>query len=351
MKFGDQTDYKLHDVRCYDYCTSSESVSDDWKYDIVSSMQDLFEEILLHTEDQPDLLSSVQDDKALFLWALDLLAHSPMGLGLIRRAIENDWNIKVADLGTGGFHLDIPQKELTLDHYGLTADSLARSSFYRYEFVLNLVRGLRDIWQEARFGALERDMRPEAVLILERVRAADADTITVATIWELRCAGFNDIWRHLLGGDLSDLAAAYADKQQHKASVSSNKKAMADIFQLWFFNDARVKLVDHETLDTLDMVLEWAQEQTERFNPFGEKFLSAKTVTALSCLPDKCAYLAPTAKRICADPEFMTINDPINEAHLFQIVYDMDVVLVDHVPFRDGALARKIFPDGKIQRV
>ncbi len=336
----------------YDYSGAPEFGTPHTQYAIVETMRELFEETLLHTDEQADLLGAVRDDNSLFLWALDCLAHCPTGLGLIRRAMDHDWSIHVSDLGTGGFHLDIPEKELTLDHYGLTADSLARNAFFRNEFIFSLIRGLRDIWQEIRFGAMERDYRPEALLMLERVRAADADTLCVAIAWELRKAGFGDIWRHLLSSDIGDLASLYSEYMNESgAAFLNNKEAMATIFEHWFYNEARVNRVDHETLNALDMVLEWAEEQEDCARPFGDKHLDYKVVTLISCMPDGKPYLGELAKRVSSDPEFATIHDSFNEAHLFQIVHDMDVVMVGHVPFRDGALARRIFPDGKIQRI
>lgn len=342
----------MNEEQYYDYCSAPEIGTQSSYYAIVNSMRDLFEETLLRSGEQTDLLSSVRDDNGLFLWALDCLAHSPTGLGLIRCAVDNGWSIHIADLGTGGFHMDIPEQELTLDHYGLTAESLARNSFFRHEFIFSLIRGLRDIWQEVRFGAMERDYRPEALLMLERARAADADTLCVSIAWELRKAGFGDIWRHLLSSDIGDLASLYSEyMNEGAASVFNSKEAMANIFEYWFFNEARVNRVDHETLNALDMVLEWVEEQEESFKPFGDKYLDHKVVNLISCLPDGKPYLNAMAKRICNDPEFARMHDSFNEAHLLQIVHDMDVVLVDHVPFRDSDLARKIFPDGKIQRI
>ncbi|MEM6780490.1 MAG: DUF6782 family putative metallopeptidase [Pseudomonadota bacterium] len=349
--FDDGTEKDTDKFYNYDYCTSSDFVPNALNCASVFRMRDLFEETLLHCREQGELLSSVRDDDSLFLWALDCLAHSPTALGLIRKAMDNGWSIQLSDLGTGGFHLDIPEKELTLDHYGLTADSLAKSAFFRDEFLFSFVRGLRDIWQEIRFGAMERDYRPEALLMLERVRAADADTLCVLVAWELRSAGFPDIWRHILGSDIGDLAATYADTIEQHGSSFITKVPLKRVFRQWFFNEARVDRVDHETLNAMDMVLEWAEDQDEFGKPFGERHLDHKVITLISCLPDGKPYLRGIAKEICNGLEFVNIHDAINEAHLFQIVYDMDVVMVDHVPFRDGTLARKIFPDADVERL
>ena len=56
-------------------------------------------------------------------------------------------------------------------------------------------------------------------------------------------------------------------------------------------------------------------------------------------------YLKGVVETVMRDPFFCSLEDPINEAHLFQIVYDNKVTLVEGVPFRDDKLARKIFPD------
>jgi hypothetical protein len=46
------------------------------------------------------------------------------------------------------------------------------------------------------------------------------------------------------------------------------------------------------------------------------------------------------------DPFFAGLNDPINQTHLFHLIYDTEVTMVNNVPFRDARLARKIFPSG-----
>jgi len=46
------------------------------------------------------------------------------------------------------------------------------------------------------------------------------------------------------------------------------------------------------------------------------------------------------------DPYYAGMNDPINQAHLHQMIYDLQVTMVNNVPFSDYDLARKIFPEG-----
>ena len=84
-------------------------------------------------------------------------------------------------------------------------------------------------------------------------------------------------------------------------------------------------------------------------NPFGHTALRTGDVEALSKLPDAGQYLKGMGANICTDPYFMSIHDPINESHLFQIAYEAQVVMVGGVPFRDKQLARLIFPAKKVK--
>ena len=71
-------------------------------------------------------------------------------------------------------------------------------------------------------------------------------------------------------------------------------------------------------------------------------------IEELSLLPDGTCYLAGYGETIKSDPFFAGLNDPINQTHLFHLMYDMEVIMVNDVPFRDRALAHKMFPDGSI---
>lgn len=326
--------------------TQSAAHSSDTIYDI----QSLYEETLLATEDYALEAGQVYTDEDLLFWALDTVAHSPTGLALIRRAVKHGWFIGLSDLGSGGFHLDIPEKALLLDHYGYEARSMVSCMQARNDFLLTLIRGLRDIWQEERFGAIEREYRPEAVLMLERVRAADGDTVAVSISYELRTTGLPELWRHVLSSEDGDMAMALTHVAEQNSKALLDGSALATVFRQWFFNTARVNGTDHDTLEALDMVVEWARE--ERANrPFGQKVLNADIVEKFSCMPNGRGYLSSMGHQVCINPDFATLNDPINEAHLFQIIHDMQVTVVDNVPFRDEGLARKIFPDSKPKKV
>ena len=90
--------------------------------------------------------------------------------------------------------------------------------------------------------------------------------------------------------------------------------------------------------------MDFILEETQGAKAFGDDPLRSDDIEKLSILPGGKAYLNGMGKNICTDPYFMALNDPINESHLFQVVYDSKVVLAGGVPFRDKKLARLIFP-------
>ena len=278
------------------------------------------------------------------IWAAAILGESPTGRALWREAVGQGWSAGLADLRTGGFHIDVPRKEILLDHFALTAQALGRSAYFRNTMLMSLVRALRDVWQEFRFGPAETRHHPEDVLTIERVRAADADTLSVLVGWELRAAGHSDVWRHLIGSSEGDMAQVFTRFLERDPSALFSGAALAYAFRQWYADESRVDAVDHETLETLDDLL----LASESKRPFGREEIDAEMIEDISTLPDDICYLAGMGAAILRDPFFAGLHDPINQTHLFHIMYDMEVVMVNEVPFRDPYLARRIFPQGEI---
>lgn len=276
-----------------------------------------------------------QQDKDALCWAMALLTESPMGAALLRDADKAGWRICLSDLGTGGFHLDVADKIVELDNYGLDASSLGHSAFFRASLICVAAKALRDIWHENRWGAFEVTHKPESVLMLERARAADADSISVYIGWELRSAGYNDIWRHILGSDDGDMAQVLINILDRYPTALYNGMALAHIFRQWYADVARVDALDHDTLEYMDFALR------DELVEFGDTPVSALIIESLSELPDGTFYLKELGETVLRDPYFCGLNDPINQAHLFQIIYDSKVTYVSGIPFRDPSLARK----------
>lgn len=273
-------------------------------------------------------------------WAAALLTESPVAGALFKFAASAGWRIKLSDLSTGGFHLDIPGRTLELDHGGLNASALGRSVFFRCAVVQSFIRGLRDIWQEEKIGGAETMYRPDSFLLIERTRAADVDSIAVLAAWELRAAGYGDLWRHLLGSDDGDLAITFGCALEKNPSSLYNGAALARTFNQWFEDELRVDAIDHEALEHLDDMM----QSGSAADVLGKEAATDALIEALSTLPDGVRYLSGMGGNILRDPLYAGLHDAINQAHLFHIVYDTQVVMVAGVPFSDARLARKIFP-------
>lgn len=281
------------------------------------------------------------------LWATQMIHQSPTARMLLDAAAHNGWSVSFSDLKNQGFCMDQEERIIYVDHFCLDASALGKSAFFRHIMLTTLVRALRDAWHEDRLGAIHGLYSPEQVLMVERVRAADCDTVTILCGWELRGAGFTEVWRHLLGSEEGDMAIIFTRFLERDPGALFSGAALAYAFRQWYADVSRVDGVDHDALEALDSLLEDADDTS----PFGQKRLDASGIEAISFLPDGKCYLAGLGGGIMRDPFFAGLNDEINQTHMFQLMYDMEVVMVNNVPFRDSKLARKIFPQSEIIQV
>ncbi len=268
-------------------------------------------------------------------WVTALMTESPLGFSLLKQAQDSGWKLALVDLDTGGFHLDVNNQIIELDNFNMNAQTLGKSTFYRNSLISILAKALRDVWHEDRWGAFEENYKPEAVLLLERARAADTDSVSVLIAWELRSAGYNEVWRHALGADDGDMARVLINILERYPTALYNGMALAHIFRQWYADVARVDALDHISLQHMDNILE------ENDMCFGDKAALSKEFELLSLLPDGISYLKELGHTVSTDPFFNGLNDPVNQTHLFQITYDSKVTYANGIPFRDAKLARK----------
>lgn len=286
----------------------------------------------------------LKDSKDILIWCATMLANSPVFKDLWRNASKDGWFLSLTGLHNQGYQLNLPRKTLYLDDFGMDADMLSRSDYFRHDILMNLMRALRDVWHESQERDLTDLYAPENILILERVRAADCDTVAILGAWELRGAGYPQVWRHVIGAPEGDMALSFTQYLERDPSALFDGSALAYAFRQWFAGNERVNACDHETLEYLDDLI--LSDDTDP-NPFGQDRLTGKIIEQLSNLPDGVCYLKRLGDMILEDPYYAGMNDPINQAHLFQMIYDLKVTMVNNVPFADGKLARKIFPDSR----
>lgn len=293
----------------------------------------------LRNDDTSDL--TLTDHAQLLGWVVQSLFQSETAHDMLEEAANNGWSIELDDLDHHDFHLDVPEKHIVLNTHGLGAASLSRSDYFRNLLLVSLTRALRDVWQETRHGGFEDMYGPESILMLERVRAADCDVMTVLVAWELRQADLSDLWRHMLGSDEGDLAMTFSSSLEKNMANPSIHDAMHITFRQWFASEERINICDHETLEYLDNYI--AQEGP---NAFGSNHMKAPALELLSCLPNKTAYLEGHGTELISDPLYSGMNDAINQSHFMHIMHDMQAITVAGIPFRSEALASKIFPEG-----
>lgn len=273
-------------------------------------------------------------------WVAAMAGESPTASALWKRASNNGWSIAIADLKGQNFHLEMDSKQLYLDQHGLSAEALMRSTYFRCAFLCIFVRAMRAIWHEENLVMPEKIYKSEDVLMLERIRAADCETVVILTGWEWRGIGSVDIWRYLLGSEESDMATTMQNGLEKDPIGQFDRTVLAKVFRKWYENENRVNACDHDTLESFDEFL----HSEETHNPFGSKNLTAREIETQMALPDGVEYIRGYGQAILEDPFFAGLHDQFNQAHFFHIMYDLEVVVVNNVPFRDSKLARKIFP-------
>lgn len=284
----------------------------------------------------------LNNDYDILSWAIAVLSCSPNANTMLKEAMEEGWSVALADLDKHDFHLDVPERLITLSNNGLLSPALGRSEYFRNVLLVSFIRALRDVWQEKRHGGFDSEYGPEAVLTLERVRAADLDVMAILVGWELRSENHSDLWRYLIGSEEGDIAMRFSGHLDRDASALFTGAALISAFRQWFCSIERIDACDHEVLEYMDEIIRANSE----VNPFGQKKTSPTRIEILSCLPDKTAYLRGYGQEILVDPLYSGLDDSINQSHLMHILYDLQVTYAGNVPFRDAKLAAKIFPDG-----
>ncbi|MGH1378457.1 MAG: DUF6782 family putative metallopeptidase [Alphaproteobacteria bacterium] len=297
-----------------------------------------FDDVDVDSFDNDD--AEAEDYRDVLSWCVSVMKCSPSASLLLKEASEKDWKVTVEDLNGSDYFVDVEEKLLILDNNALLPCALGKSEYFRNIMLMTMVKALRDIWQEKRHGGFDSLYSPDYILLMERIRAADLDVVSVLVAWELRSEEFSDLWRHMLGSEIGDMAMAYSGYIERDPSAQFNGQGLVSAYKQWFRCSKRIDSCDHDALEYMDDVL----SACDIGNPFGSKKPSKMNVEILSCLPDKTAYLQGLGAEILSDPAYISVDNAINQTHLFHIMYDLKAVVVEDVPFRNADLARKIFP-------
>lgn len=312
-------------------------------YSMVQTMVENFEAGLVSDDKSNIALSSFTDALD---WCEAVLLCSPSASVMLEEFYNEGWEFTLADLGEVNFAIE-EQRLVSLNNYGFEGAALFASHYFRHNVLVSMVQALRDVWQDKRLEGAELEYKAEDLMMVERVRSADLDVMSVLVGWELRQDGHPEIWRHLIGGEEGDIALAFSHTMERGTVRVSDgetfaKEALVAAFRQWFAQDERVNVSDRAALDYIDGLIEScpAGEQA-----LGGAALSPARLEILSCLPNKRAYLRGMGDEILRDPSFAGLRDEINQSHLLHIAYDLNVTYRGGVPFRNAELASKIFPE------
>lgn len=288
------------------------------------------------TTDDMLLATPFSTDEDALIWGLSILCQSTLGRSIAFDARFDDWSLEVDDIVDGHPLIDSQLRILIIPRGTPSVAQLARSYHDRLQFLTNLARGLRMIWQDMHAVRTRTDLTADDQMFFERLRRADMDVITLHMMWELRDIGFSGLWRAMIAGSLGDVAMAAGDFWSNDTFPAG----LAQTFLIWLGCDHLLAECDNRTLDDMDMRLQRSVNDV-----CGISVLTADDILNLSRLPEGLSYLAPMARTLCYSSEFRTIPDPVNESHLRQIMEECSEVMAPSLVFRDSELARKIFPD------
>jgi len=282
------------------------------------------------------LVHALQYDEDLFYWAFAILYDSPAAFALINQVEESGWKFTLDHLDDSGYHLDVADNIIILNNYGLDISTIGQSNHYRHLFLITLMKSLRDCMHELAGLGIFEHYNAESIILLERARTADIDAITILMAWELRSAGYHSLWRFMVGSNDGDMAQILLNIMDRYPTALYNGTALAHVFRQWYVDEQRIDGCDHATLEYLDEFID------EQGFDVGKKSAKAHDFESLSLLPDgSSCYLNKLGETVAKDPFFNSFDDPINQAHLFQILYDSEVTYVGDIPFRDAKLAKK----------
>lgn len=304
------------------------------------AIQDLLHQIRMNDDSNNGFLT----DGDILRWGLSHLCETPLGRSLAHDARFDGWMIVIedGDEWSEKAQADSELKCLYLSRYSESVTTFSRTQSSQMQFLFQLLKGLRLIWQDNLEFKKAEHLNPEDTLCYSRVIEADGDLCAILVAYQLRETGDHDLWRYVLSSDLSVIAVTLCECLDFDASMDGVLEALGFVFQDWFADDARLSRIDHESLSDLDNRMGRNEASTS---------LEFEDVLQISMMPEGFSYLEYSAADILTDAYYSRIPDQTNRAHLQQILTESQVNMISDIGFRDTELARKIFPMSTFETV
>jgi len=281
-------------------------------------------------------------DEDALVWGLSALCETKLGRDLAFDARFEDWSIEVDDIESNLHIIDPQLRILILPRFSVSPAQLSKSPVERAKFILELARGLRGIWHEMTGVRENKDLIADDQILWERMRRMDHDLCAFRMAWDLRAEGLGGLWRQIIASDHGDFAVICSEiwEQEQDLGEPLPLFGFSQLVSHWLKDEKLLSIVDSHTLDVMDMRLQRSAKDV-----CGSTQIDPAQLMTLSSLPAEGSYLAPLARTLLYVPEFRALPDPVNEAHLRQILEECDFVRLSKLTFSDSELERKLFPN------
>lgn len=277
-------------------------------------------------------------DEDILIWGLSHLLQTSLGRSLAFDARFEDWALEVDDIESGEPQIDSQLRILILPRGTPSLKILSRTPAYQHEFLLNLARGLRLIWQDMNNIRSRFDLTIDDQILLERLRRADQDVVMLRMAWELHEVDDGALWRQVIAHDMTDMPTLVAALWAEEEADIRLHQALLPAFQLYLLSETTLSGVDAATLAEMDKRLNGYESVA------GTNILTPQDVLTIGRLPEGGSYLAPLARTLVYAENYRHIYDPLLENHVRQIVADSDQLQSAPLIFHDTKLQEKIFP-------
>ena len=236
------------------------------------------------------------------------LGQSRMGKVMLEFAISHGVTIEYASRLTPAFY-DRAAGKIFL-----------REDLSQDEQILLLARELRRVWQH-RQGVLLHPLlfHPDHAIIINRVQAADLQTLMVRVAWELRLAGDHGPWDRLEQGGHADLTNAMQREALTDFRTLSGGRAATAVFEAWFLSE---RCRRHDRLLIQQMLADYQGYVFKAGHAETSAVLTRQLIAALGAMPMGKNYLSPHAGIILSDPVFTDIRDRSSANFLWFIKFE-----------------------------
>jgi len=181
-----------------------------------------------------------------------------------------------------------------------------------------LIQSMRMAWNHKN-GLLINPLsfQPEEAILVNRLIHADLDVTLISYLWDMKLAGYEDIWNKEMNSANYDLCSAYAmEAMTDFRSIKSGLAARAT-FEKWFLS-GRCKNFDREIIQTML----GCHTDIEISSSDASRVVAIDIVAGLGNRPMGRNYLSAIVTQIMTDTMYSEVRDRSNANFLWFITFE-----------------------------